>query len=336
MNEMKYCTNCLKNVNCKYEEKDIKEIIDGIEIEYLEKYYICDNCGKKFYGDLYDYNVITANEKLREKTGLITVGEIEEIINKYSIGKKPLSLVLGFGEITITRYLLGQNPTKDNSYILKNILNNPFLYEMYLIGNKDKITQSAYKKSMGKTKQVELSNSHSKLYNVSLYILEKQKEVDPLSLQKLLYFTCGFSNAFNNEIIINDYSEAWIHGPVYREIYDAFAYYGYEKIDYNELIKDRESNLTKEEKEYIDAIIDAFGFYSGSILREMTHMTDPWIESRKGLKEDDSSNRVIDNKSMKNYFKKVCVDYDIKTYDDIKKYSNEMFEKAKKELINKK
>ena len=334
-NKKQFCDNCLEYRSCKYEEKKIKEKIDGIEIEYLEKYYICDNCGEKFYGDLYDYNVTTANEKLREKSGLITVGEIEEIINKYNIGKKPLSLVLGFGEITITRYLSGQNPTKDNSDLLKSILNNPFLYEMFLIGNKEKITKAAYKKSMGKTKQVELSNSHSKLYDVSLYILERLKEVDTLSLQKILYFTCGFSNVFNG-IIINDSSEAWIHGPVYREIYDAFSYYGYEKINYNELVKDRECNLTKEEKEYIDAIIDAFGFYSGPILREMTHMTDPWIESRKGLKDDEFSNRVIDNKCMEDYFKKVCVDYDIKTYDDIKKYSNKMFEKAKKELINKK
>ena len=223
MNEMKYCTNCLKNVNCKYEEKMIKENINGIEIEYLEKYYICDNCKEKFYGDLYDYNITTANEKLREKTGLITVKEIEEIIDKYNIGKKPLSLVLGFGEITITRYLSGQNPTKDNSDLLKSVLNNPFLYEMFLIGNKDKITPAAYKKSMGKTKQVELSNSHSKLYDISLYILDRQKEVDPLSLQKLLYFTCGFSSALNNGFIISDCSEAWIHGPVYREIYDAFS-----------------------------------------------------------------------------------------------------------------
>ena len=65
--EKQYCDKCLEYRNCKYEEKNIKEKIDGIEIEYLEKYYICDVCGEKFYGDLFDYNAITANEKLREK-----------------------------------------------------------------------------------------------------------------------------------------------------------------------------------------------------------------------------------------------------------------------------
>jgi uncharacterized phage-associated protein len=334
MKKMKYCDYCLTNVNCDYKERNKKEKINGLEIEYLEKYYVCSVCGNEFYDDLLDYNVKTANEKLREKTGLITIKGIEEILDKYSIGKKPLSLVLNMGEITITRYLDGQNPTKDNSEILKNILNNPLLYEMYLIGNKDKISKVAYKKSMGKTKQVQLSSNKSKLYNISLYMLEKEKEVDPLSLQKLLYFCSGFSKTFSNtKNLINDDSESWKYGPVYREIYEAFAYYGYEKIDYNELVKDREFDLTEEEKKFIDAIIDAFGFYSGSILREMTHMTDPWIESRKGLEEDEPSYRIIDNESVEKYFKKVCEEYKISTYDDIKKYSDDMFKKAKKKLI---
>ena len=331
----KYCDSCLKNVNCEYFEKNKNETIEGITIEYLEKYYKCSECGNKFYDDLLDYNVLIANEKLREKSGLITIPEIEQILNKYCIGKKPLSLVLELGEITITRYLNGQNPTREISNLLKNILYNPLLFEMFLIANKDKISKVAYRKSMGKTKQEELVSSKSKLYNVSLYILQKEKEIDTLSLQKLLYFISGFSKAFSDvKNLILDSSESWIHGTVYREIYDAFAYYGYNKIDYNELVKDRDFYLSDEEKTFIDAIIDAFGFYSGSILREMTHMTDPWIESRKGLKEDDFSNRIIDNDSIEKYFKRICEEYKIDDYKKIKKYSDAMFEESKKRLLH--
>ena len=38
------------------------------------------------------------------KDRVITKKEIEEILIKYNIGKKPLSLVLGWGEVTIIRY----------------------------------------------------------------------------------------------------------------------------------------------------------------------------------------------------------------------------------------
>lgn len=322
----------MKYVNCKYNEGILKEKIDDIEIEYLEKYYICDECGSKIYGDLLDYNTSAANEKLREQTGLITRRELNEIPKKYGIGKKPLSLVLGLGEITLTRYFNGSNPTKENSELLKNILNNPFYYEMYLEVNKDKVSSVAYKKSLGKTKQIELSSGKSKLYDVALYIISKLKEVDTLSLQKLLYFANGLSKKFFNNNVINEESESWKYGPVYKDIYDCFSYYGYNKINLEELTKNRELRINDKEKEYLDKIIECFGYYSGSILREMSHLTDPWINTRIGLKGDEPSKRKITLEEMNNYFDKVIKEYNIKDLNDIKKYSDDLFEKAKKEI----
>ena len=335
MKKKQFCSNCMEDRTCTYNEGIKKETINGKEIEYVEKYYICDKCCSKIYGDFLDYNTKEANNKLRKKTGLITIGEIEELMSKYAIGKKPLSLVLGLGEITITRYLDGQNPTKENSELLKSVLDNSLLYEMFLIANKDKISNIAFKKSMGKAKQEELKSTKSILYNVSLYLLEREYEIDQLSIQKQLFFINGFSKHFLNKRLINDKAECWKYGPVYRDIYDAFSYYGYNKIDFDELTKDRIINLSDEEKKYIDAMIDAFGFYSGSILREMTHLTDPWIKARIGLNDNDNSNREIDNKDIDNYFQKICIDYDIKTYDDVKKYSEDLFKKAKINMMEK-
>ena len=53
----------------------------------------------------------------REKEGLISVSEMELILDKYDIGKRPLSLLLGWGEGTLTRYLDGDIPTKQYSDI---------------------------------------------------------------------------------------------------------------------------------------------------------------------------------------------------------------------------
>ena len=41
--------------------------------------------------------------------------EIKLIIEKYNIGKRPLSIILGLGEVTITRYL--NDDSKPNSQI---------------------------------------------------------------------------------------------------------------------------------------------------------------------------------------------------------------------------
>ena len=41
--------------------------------------------------------------------------DIERLMKLYNIGKAPLSLALGFGEVTITCYLAGQVPSKEYS-----------------------------------------------------------------------------------------------------------------------------------------------------------------------------------------------------------------------------
>lgn len=330
----RFCENCLKEVDCTYHEKEVEIEIENNKIEYLKKYYICNECHEEFLDDLYDYDVETVNNELRKKNHIITTDEIGEILEKYNIGKKPLSLILDIGEINIIRYLNGINPTREISDLLKGILENPFLYELYLKCNKDRITEIAYKKSLSKTVQLELVNKHSKLYNTALYIIYKLEEVDPLSLQKLLYFAFGFSKEFLKKDLFSDLPEAWIHGPVYEEIYDCFCYYKWDKIQYGELLKEREFNLEDEEKKYLDEIIECFGCYSGRILKEMTHLTKPWLEARAGLQENDFSKRKISRNEIEIYFQSVCDEYDMKNIKDIVKYSNDMLRKAKKNLIN--
>ncbi len=269
----------------------------------------------------------------KNDNNLITTKEIEEITTKYNIGKKPLSLILGIGEVNIIRYLNGVNPTKEISDLLKGILNNPFLFELYLISNKDHITEIAYRKSLSKTKQLEMIDSHSKLYNTALYMIKKLEEIDSLSLQRMLYFAYGFSKHFLKEELFDDTPVAGIYGPVYKDIYDCFSYYKGTKIQYNELLKEREFALTEEEKKYIDKIIECFGCYSGSILREMTYMTMPWQQARTNLEDKEYLNRIIDKEDLNNYFKDICKEYDMKELKDIEKYSKDMFKRARISFI---
>ena len=326
----KFCENCLKEVECNYYEEDRTIFIENHQIDYLKKYYVCSECGKEFLDDLYDYDIETVNNKLRILNNIITTGEIEMILKKYDIGKKPLSLILGIGEINIIRYLDGANPTKEISDLLKMILKNPFLYELYLQANKDKITKIAYKKSLSKVKQLELSSSNSKLYNSALYVLKSLDEVDALSIQKTLYFANGFSKFFLSNRLFNDSPEAWIHGPVYREIYDCFSYYQNNKMDYSDFISDIEIDLTNEEKDYLDVIINDFCCYSGSLLRKMTHLTAPWMNARVGLEDETYSNRIIDLEDMDNYFYSVYKNYNMRSVNDISKYSTKLFNEARK------
>lgn len=76
-----------------------------------------------------------------------------------------------------------------------------------------------------------------------------------------------------------------------------------------------------------------FGCYSGNVLREMTHLTNPWKDVRKGLTDEEYSERIIDKKSIDDYFKTICKTYHISSLEDIKEYSLNLFKEAM-EVLN--
>lgn len=320
-----FCVHCMKTTECSYDEKVTKKIIDYMEVEYLEKRYICSECTGVVYDDeTLNYNTRTINNLLREQTGLITVSEINEILTKYSIGKKPLSYILGIGEVNIIRYLNGMNPSKEISELLKLCLYNPCFFKVLLLENKDKISSVAFKKAYGKAVQNEMSDEKSKLYNVALYTVKKFSETTPLALQKILYFIDGFSKKFLDKHIFLDLPEAWVHGPVYNDIYYAFSYYRKSPIDYAEVLNKYEFSLTQEEKDYLDNILPYFARYSGDFLRNISHKTEPWLETRKGLAAEEPSYKLISKEAIDHYFTKVCDKFSINDYKDLDKYINSL------------
>ena len=124
-----YCVVCNKNVDTivQYKTRNFKD--DVMDVEYESKIAICPECGEElFIDEISKYNQKMIKQKYQEKYEIITQDEIKQIMTKYNIGKRPLSLLLGFGEITITRYLSGYLPTPKNSQNLKKILNSPSDY----------------------------------------------------------------------------------------------------------------------------------------------------------------------------------------------------------------
>ena len=77
----------------------------------------------------------------------VTKEQINQILVSYCIGKKPLSLLLGWGETTICRYLDGDIPNPKYSEVLLNLLASPKEYLDLLEKNKSNITYIAYSKS---------------------------------------------------------------------------------------------------------------------------------------------------------------------------------------------
>lgn len=327
-----FCEICRDKVNYNIIEENMTKNIRDKEFQYMGKRAFCNVCGSEiFISDLNDYNLKMLDIAFREREGLISVEEINMILEKYQIGKRPFSLLLGWGEGTITRYLDGDIPNKEYSDKLKIILKDANYMKELLHENKDKITEIAYRKcSEALLKIEEISDLEielvDKIDHVVKYLLVRCLDITPLALQKLLYYSQGFFKAFTGQYLFHNNCEAWVHGPVYRSIYYKYKDYGFNPIEGNN-IKATDTELTTLEEEILDNIVKNFGCYSGRILEKMTHVETPWSYTRRGLADNENSNRVIDKELISEYFTNIKSKYNMLNVSDIRDYSTELFSK---------
>lgn len=324
-----FCEECrdrvLYNVKMVDKEKEIK----GKMLKYIGKAAYCDECTKEiFVPEIRDYNLRKLDVAYRESENLIRLADIEKILDKYDIGKRPLSILLGWGEGTLTRYVDGDTPSKPYSDTLKRILEDKEYYHMILERNKDNISPVAFRKSLAAIEGItpEMGNEISKLESAVRYLLIQTSEITPLALQKLLYFAQGFQKAFTNIFLFKEDCEAWVHGPVYRNVYEKYRSYGYNPIEEKELSFEN-INLSEDEKELLDHVILYFGCYSGEVLENMTHSEEPWRAARRDLMDWESSDRIIEKDDIESYFTRVKEKYKMLNLTDIKDYSKDLFSK---------
>lgn len=251
----------------------------------------------------------------------ITSDEIKNIIEKYNIGKRPLSIILGLGEVTITRYLnCESNPSSQISELLYSVSNNPDVFIDYLEKNKDKISPVAYGKAKtAVSKLLNLSNERDDvLEGVAKYILEKNEGTTNLVLQKLLYYCQVFSYILLNKPMFKTTCNAWEHGPVYEDIYYKYKINGNNPIEIN-----NECSIAKNNKMIVDAVIRNFGCFSGPVLCYFTHSETPWKKSYEC-----GTNISLDD--IKAFAQKIKEEYKINDINDIENYANYSIRNFKK------
>lgn len=322
-----FCEECRKDVDFRVNGKQLTGNIKGEVYKYKGKVAHCAECGAKIYvAEINDFNLRALYDEYREKNDIISLNKILEICSKYNIGKRPLSLLLGWGEQTFSRYCDGDIPTRQYSDILKKIYEDPFYYNRLLEENKSNLkTNAAYEKSkMAVEKLIQKDlNRTSKINMVIEYLLKQCGDITPLALQKSLYYVQGFYYAFYNKFLFEDDCQAWVHGPVYPEIYYKYKDYRFEPIEYTIEIKDLD--FTSSEIAILDSVAKNICCYSGKVLEKFTHSESPWLSARGNLKEYELSDKVICKDEIGEYFKRVKEKFNMINPNDIKIYSQTMF-----------
>lgn len=328
MNNKKiFCEECRSDVDFIETSVQMIGTIKEKEYHYIGKEAHCADCGcELFIPEFSDFNLQALYNVFRKENGLISLEQIREIPEKYAIGKRPLSLLLGWGEQTFSRYADGDIPTKQYSDTLLRIYHDPIFYSELLETNKGNLKSAlAYERSRRAVSALLSENisENSKINTVIRYLLCQCEDITPLALQKALYYIQGFYFAFYKTFLFPEDCQAWVHGPVYRDIYFQYRDYRFDPI---EKTKDFDvSVFSSGEKAIYDSVINNICCYSGKILERFTHNESPWLITRGDLPITAPSDRIIEKALIGDYFSSIKAKYNMISPNDIKGYAQDMF-----------
>lgn len=323
-----FCEECRDDVEYTITEVQMIGKIKGIEYHYIGKEARCVKCNTSVYvPEINDYNLKALYEVYRKENGIVSLDVILAIPKKYAIGKRPLSLLLGWGEQTFSRYCDGDIPTKQYSEILTKIYEEPLYYAELLEAGKENLkSQKTYEKSRKAVDELlKVSENNSSKINIAIkYLLNQCEDITPLALQKALYYIQGFYYAFYNTFLFTEECEAWVHGPVYRNVYFKYRDYRFDPITKSQYFDD--SVLNTSEKAIFDSVIHNLCCYSGKVLEQFTHNETPWLIARGNLPVTESSEKIISHDNIGTYFKEVKEKYKMMKPSDIRDYAIDMFD----------
>ena len=328
MTEKTFCEECRNDVEYTTASVPMTGTIKGKEYHYTGTEARCADCGNLvFVPEISDDNLRSLYNVFREENGIVSLDVICAIPEKYDIGKRPLSLLLGWGELTFSRYCDGDIPTRQYSDILQRIYNEPQFYSELLEANKANLkSQRTYEKTRRAVDAL-LSvgiPSNSKINTVIQYLLYQCEDITPLALQKALYYIQGFHFAFCRTFLFSEDCQAWTHGPVYRDIYFRYRDYRFDPIEKTTTFD--ASVFSASEKAICDSVINNLCCYSGKILERFTHNEAPWLTTRGDLPDSAPSDRIIEKSVIGAYFDAVKAKYNMVNPRDIKDYAQDMFQ----------
>lgn len=325
-----YCPHCSSYVEFDTVRKKRITELDGKRYRYDAKQAICRRCGgDATFPPYQEANGLAFNEAVRTANELIPLDIVREIPKRYCIGKRPLSLVLGWGEHTYSQIMDGQAPTKKHSDLLKTVYEDPMRYRSILEENKDRISPRSFSKSIAAVDAL-IKNDFPdafRLYELGrTFIVLSHGDITPMAMQKLVYYTQGFSRALIGSFIIEQMPKAWAAGPVYGQLWHQFHGNSQDYLEYGEA-GDYSSPFTSKEDALISAIHEFFGCYSGAALSSMTHREAPWLNARKraGVQAGEWCSEGITASDMEEFFASAVRKHDIRRFEDIGAYAKAAF-----------
>lgn len=138
------------------------------------------------------------------------------------------------------------------------------------------------------------------VFDVSNWFLSKESMTHK-KLQKLCYYAQAWSYAICPEPISDAVFEAWIHGPVCRQLYNEYKAFGFENIP--QPVNPPKFSLAWEE--FLEDVWLTYGDMTANSLEALTHSEPPWQKARLGVAPDEPCDNIINPQDMAEYYRSI-------------------------------
>lgn len=138
------------------------------------------------------------------------------------------------------------------------------------------------------------------VFDVAKYILQKMGRLSTWKLQKLCYYSQAWQLAWTGKSLFSEEFEAWSNGPVCKELFHAHK--GRYSVVADDLYCGNANNLSADQKEAIDKVLDGYGNMMPYELREQTHFEEPWKIARGNCKEGEPCSNIVTKSSMGEFY----------------------------------
>lgn len=138
------------------------------------------------------------------------------------------------------------------------------------------------------------------IFDVANWFLTKERMTHK-KLQKLCYYAQAWSYAIQPEPITNAIFEAWVHGPVCRDLYNKYRTYGFDYLPQ----PDKAPVFGHATEDFLGSVWETYGDQTANALEALSHSEPPWQKARLGLSADEPSDVRIEPDDMRKYYRSI-------------------------------
>lgn len=125
-------------------------------------------------------------------------------------------------------------------------------------------------------------------------------------VQKLVYYAQAWHLANTGKPLFEAEIQAWVHGPVVPNLYQAFKQFGFNPIVAE--IKAPPAAIDGDTFEFLEEVWTEYGGYDADYLESLTHHEPPWQMARATFDAGENDFKVIKHDWMMNYYRSLLAE----------------------------